>query len=118
MFLHIALGFSLATSISTSQGVQPKSERGEFLVQQCRATTLAHPNPVEIEQGNMCMAYLEGFVDGRGYQYKDCMVGHSYTQLVAAYLSYMDKKPTYLKMSKRWGLDAALTTFCFTPKQN
>ncbi len=83
-------------------------------MRQCESRIIKHPTPAQMDQGNECIAYIEGFVDGKGPEYKfGCFVGFSFDQMAAVYRSYMQAHRDYLQMHKRLGLDAALTLkFC------
>ena len=69
-------------------------------------------------QGNLCMSYLEGFVDGKGTELKyRCLAEVSYSKMAAAYVAWMAANPSAMKMSKSAGLEMALErAFCFRTK--
>lgn len=72
------------------------------------------PAIAEVVEGNECIAYIQGFVDGKGPTYKaGCFIGFSTDEMATVYLEYMQKHADYLPMSRRLALDEALTTkFC------
>ena len=88
--------------------------KGTDLVQQCHNWGLKNASNLQVDEANQCLSYIEGFVDGKGPTYKfGCFVGFSYGDMISAYLEYMQKHSDYLQISKRIGLDAALSTkFC------
>ncbi len=92
----------------------PDTSKGWDLYRRCSSRRIKNATPVQIDEGNECVSYIDGFVDGKGPAYKfGCFIGFTEDQMVDAYLEYMEKEPQYLTMSKRLGLDAALTTkFC------
>jgi hypothetical protein len=91
-----------------------ESPKGTELYRQCSNWHVKNALVEQIDEANQCLAYIEGFVDGKGPTYKfGCFIGFSYQQMIDAYLDYMNNHPDYLKMSKRLGLDAALSLkFC------
>jgi hypothetical protein len=88
--------------------------KGAELYRQCSNWHMKDATAAQIDEANQCLAYIEGFVDGKGPTYKfGCFVGFSYQQMIDAYLAYMKEHPDYMQMSKRLGLDAALSLkFC------
>jgi hypothetical protein len=88
--------------------------KGAYLYRQCRYWGMKGATDTEVDEANQCLAYIEGFVDGKGPTYKfGCFIGASYQEMISAYLEWMPKHPDYLQVHKRLGLDAALTTkFC------
>jgi hypothetical protein len=110
MLLTVLLALPLAASTAN----QKDFTKGADLVQQCSNWGIKNATNLQVDEGNQCLSYIEGFVDGKGPTYKfGCFVGFSYAEMISAYLEYMQKHPDYLQMSKRLGLDAALTVkFC------
>ncbi len=107
--LHLILAISL-NSI-------PEPDKGRYLYAECRAALVEHPTIEEVERGNICIAYLEGFMDGKTPEYRyGCLFGIPYLKLVADYVERMQKEPRYLDMSKRWGMSAALDYSCLQKK--
>ena len=87
----------------------PEPDKGRYLYEECRAALVEHPTPEEIERGNICMAYFEGFIDGKGAQIKyECLSGVSYPKIVATYVGWMEKNPEGMRMTKRAGAEFAL----------
>jgi hypothetical protein len=63
---------------------------------------------------NRCYYYIEGFVDGKGPEFKyGCFIGLPHEEIVAAYMEYMKKHPSEVEGSKRLSLERALTLFCW-----
>jgi hypothetical protein len=92
----------------------PDSTKGADLYRQCSNWHVRNATTAQIDEANQCLAYIEGFVDGKGPGYKfGCFIGFSYQEMITAYVEYMQKHPESMQMSKRLGLDAALTLkFC------
>jgi hypothetical protein len=90
------------------------STKGADLYRQCSNWHARNATNAQIDEANQCLAYIEGFVDGKGPTYKfGCFIGFSYQDMIEAYLEYMQKHPEYMQISKRLGMDAALTIkFC------
>lgn len=109
----LALSASILAQPSPSPK-EPDFTKGSYLYRQCRNWRAKNATAAQVDEGNQCLSYIEGFVDGKGPTYKfGCFIGFSYQQMIDAYLEYMEKRPQYLQMSKRLGLDAALTfKFC------
>jgi len=104
-----------ASMLAQSDSIkEPDNTKGWYLYRQCSNWHVKGATIAQIAEANECLAYVEGFVDGKGPTYKfGCFIGFSYQQMIDAYVEYMEKRPEYLKMSKRLGLDAALTLkFC------
>jgi Rap1a immunity proteins len=104
-------------------GFSASTQRQDFtkvadLYRQCSNWHRENATVAQIDEANQCLAYIEGFVDGKGPTYKyGCFIGFSYEDMIAAYLEYMRKHPDSMQISKRLGLEAALTTkFCFSAK--
>jgi hypothetical protein len=87
---------------------------GEHLVRRCQSWGIKHPTNGQVDDGNQCLAYIEGFVDGKGPAYKfGCFVGVSYEEMIAAYIEWMRKHPEAMQVHKRLSLDTALSEkFC------
>ena len=87
----------------------PEPDKGKYLYDECRAYFLEHPTPEEVGRGNICMAYFEGFVDGKGSHVKyDCASKYSYPELLQIYLGWMKKNPVGMDMTKRGSVELAL----------
>jgi hypothetical protein len=88
--------------------------KGAELYRQCSNWHVKNATAVQINEADQCLAYIEGFVDGKGPTYKfGCFVGFSYQQMIDAYLAYMKKHSDSMQASRRLGLDAALSLkFC------
>lgn len=110
----IVLAFSANMLAQAESSATPDTSKGWDLYRRCSSRRVKNADPIQIDEGNECVSYIEGFVDGKGPAYKfGCFIGFTEEQMVDAYLEYMEKNPQYLTMSKRLGLDAALTTkFC------
>jgi len=103
--------FLLAASLNgQTPGVQPYSISGAFLVEKCQAVAVENPSIKQTQDSDICLSYIEGFIDGRWYSTLKftCLSGVSYPEMVTGYLAYMKKNPQYLRMSKHYGLEAAL----------
>jgi hypothetical protein len=108
----ILLSFSMLSLQVTAKGQD--FTKGADLYRQCSNWRVKNATIAQIDEANQCLAYIEGFVDGKGPAYKyGCFIGFSYQDMIAAYLEYMQKHPDDMRTSKRLGLDAALSLkFC------
>ena len=104
----------LVLALSLKPAAEP--DKGRYLYEECRAALVEHPKPEEVERGNICMAYFEGFIDAKpDYKY-GCLVGIPYPKLVADYIQRMEKEPRLMDASKRMGIDATLMYSCARKK--
>ncbi len=72
----------------------------------------------EMDEANQCLSYIEGFIDGKGPEFKyGCLLGISSKDMIEDYLERMKKNSDYMKMSKRLGLNYSLTKLCLERNQ-
>ena len=89
---------------------RPYQDTGAFLVEACKAVSVENPSPEQVNKSNICLAYLEGYADGRGpaFRYK-CLADVSFPDIAKAYVAWMKTNGSaYMTTSKRLGVEAAM----------
>lgn len=119
LFAFAILAFSASIVAQDVSSKDQDTTKGRTLYTQCSNWHVKNATTAQIDEANQCVSYIDGFIDGYDPSLKyGCLIGVSFPEMIDAYLEYMEKNPQYLQMSKRFGLEAALShKFCWHRKE-